>query len=217
MIGCMLYQFYTGWTPFAGQTDYLVFLKSSKEEAYFPPGIIPGIAQNLIKEMINLDSESRISLDQILNSEYVQGVKEKESFLPIPSLSELALVSLKHHFQNNLYLLRVRKDDVDEWERKMLETIRKAEELFQSKEGVCEVEQTSFWVKGQLQLLIRQLKAAIFDRIVEFIESPTKEQILRQRSSTNVTTSDEDVENEEIKEKMEEEEEEEGKEKDAKN
>lgn len=59
-LGCILFQLFTGLTPFPGKSDYLIFLKSTKAEyraEEFPELLLPNPVKTLLKQIFNLDPE----------------------------------------------------------------------------------------------------------------------------------------------------------------
>jgi serine/threonine protein kinase len=68
--GCILYQMFTGITPFADKTDYLTFQKINKCE-YDMPNNIPEDARDLISKMLKLKKEERITLTDLKKHAYL--------------------------------------------------------------------------------------------------------------------------------------------------
>ena len=57
-LGCILYQFYLGCLPFRGNSDYLIFVKSTVSKyklREFSNTLIPEQAKNLIEKMLIVD------------------------------------------------------------------------------------------------------------------------------------------------------------------
>jgi serine/threonine protein kinase len=88
-MGVILFQLYTGLCPFRGASDYLIFKLSLevdflKFEEYLEC-ILPQEAKTLIKSIMRLEQSDRLSIDQVLQSPYFDGVRDLKSS---PSLDD---------------------------------------------------------------------------------------------------------------------------------
>mmetsp|Transcript_13257 Transcript_13257/g.9352 ORF Transcript_13257/g.9352 Transcript_13257/m.9352 type:complete len:133 (-) Transcript_13257:559-957(-) len=64
-LACILYQFYTGLTPFRGDSDYLIFRRSTESRyklSEYSNSIIPQEAKDLISLMLKPDAKDRPSI-----------------------------------------------------------------------------------------------------------------------------------------------------------
>ena len=78
-MGCILYQLYIGLPPFRGASDFLIFKLSAdadfiKLEEY-PDNILPQDVKTLIKCMIQINPEDRISIDEIVEEPFFDSVR----------------------------------------------------------------------------------------------------------------------------------------------
>lgn len=74
-LGCLLYQLYFGFPPFMGKSEYLIYLKSTKCEYSLPSGIISEEAERIIRNLIQLEPESRSGIDELLSNPYFEFTK----------------------------------------------------------------------------------------------------------------------------------------------
>jgi len=95
-LGCILYQLYWGITWFRGGSEYLIFLKSTEANYQYPDSedIIPQVARDLIDKMIKVETEERISLDDLINDTYFDNVREMIQLPPITK-EETSLMEIK--------------------------------------------------------------------------------------------------------------------------
>ena len=88
-LGCILYDLYTGFPPFNGASEYLIFQKSIEAKYIFPEGIIPDLAQDFIKKCIIIDPNKRMNLDEMLSHPYlIEEVNNKNFLEEIPQMTE---------------------------------------------------------------------------------------------------------------------------------
>ena len=88
-LGCVLFDLITGFPPFNGASEYLIFQKSIEAKYIFPDGIVPDLAQDLIKKCIVIEPEKRLTLDEILNHPYLKEESSDPNFLnQIPQMTE---------------------------------------------------------------------------------------------------------------------------------
>ena len=71
-LGCVLYNMFTGFPPFLGASEYLIFQKSIEQKYIFPPGIIPPLAEDLIRKCIIIDPDKRLNIDQMLEHPFLK-------------------------------------------------------------------------------------------------------------------------------------------------
>lgn len=79
-LGCVLYNMFTGFPPFLGASEYLIFQKSIEAKYIFPPGIIPPLAEDLIKKCIIIDPDKRLTIEQMLEHPYLKDMVTSENF-----------------------------------------------------------------------------------------------------------------------------------------
>ena len=88
-LGCVLFDLITGYPPFNGASEYLIFQKSIEAKYIFPEGIVPELAQDLIKKCIVIEPEKRLTIDQILEHPYLKDeVNDPHFFDSIPQMNE---------------------------------------------------------------------------------------------------------------------------------
>lgn len=73
-LGCILYQLYTGFPPFLGASDYLIFTKSLKDDPAYLDFIHWGAAQDLISNMMKRDPEERHTMEDVQKHEYFKDI-----------------------------------------------------------------------------------------------------------------------------------------------
>ena len=87
-LGCVLFDLITGFPPFNGASEYLIFQKSIEGKYIFPDGVVPEVAQDLIKKCIQIDPAKRPTLDEILNHPYLKEEASDPHFLEeIPQMT----------------------------------------------------------------------------------------------------------------------------------
>ena len=88
-LGCVLYDLITGFPPFLGASEYLIFQKSIEAKYIFPEGVVPELAEDLIKKCIVIEADKRISIDEMLNHPYLKNeVNDPTFFNEIPKMNE---------------------------------------------------------------------------------------------------------------------------------
>ena len=80
-LGCVLYNILTGFPPFLGASEYLIFQKSIEAKFIFPKGILSEDAEDLIKKCIVIDPDKRLNIDQMLNHPYLKNEYEDKNFM----------------------------------------------------------------------------------------------------------------------------------------
>ena len=76
-LGCILYQMAVGFTPFMGDSEYLIFQKSLKEEPFFYSFLIERELEELIRGMLVHDHEKRLSISEIMAPPYFKEIREE--------------------------------------------------------------------------------------------------------------------------------------------
>jgi len=128
-LGCLLFQLFTGFPPFLGKSEYLIFLKSTEAKYFFPKNIIQKSAEDLISKLLLVDPNKRLTMDEVLKHEFLNIVnerdleeemndkrfdkesnsekdiekqdKEKERMIyPIPKLEENAFLKIRNNIRN---------------------------------------------------------------------------------------------------------------------
>ena len=88
-LGCVLYDLITGFPPFNGASEYLIFQKSIEAKYIFPEGVVPPLAKDLIEKIIVIDPKKRPTIEEILNHPYLKNEYEDKSFLEnLPTMTE---------------------------------------------------------------------------------------------------------------------------------
>ena len=88
-LGCVLYDLITWFPPFLGASEYLIFQKSIEAKYIFPEGVVPELAQDLIKKCIVIEPDKRISIDEMMNHPYLKDeVNDSHFFDEIPKMNE---------------------------------------------------------------------------------------------------------------------------------
>ena len=112
-LGWILYQLYSGINWFRGGSEYLVFLKSSEAKYQYvcSEQIIPQKAKDLIDRILKLDPKERISLDEILNDELFDDVRDLKELPPI-SKDEEAITEIRKDILSryNVYKLGTQEE-----------------------------------------------------------------------------------------------------------
>ena len=105
-LGCLLYQLFTGFPPFLGKSEYLIFIKSTEAKYFFPENIIEKSAQDLISKLIVIDPSKRLTLDEVLKHEFLNckdnhhSGKNKFHNYPMPKLAEFAFLKIRNTIRN---------------------------------------------------------------------------------------------------------------------
>ncbi len=88
-LGCVLFDLITGFPPFNGASEYLIFQKSIEAKYIFPDGIVSELAQDLIKKCIVVDPAKRLTIEEIFNHPYLKDeVNDPHFFDQIPKMTE---------------------------------------------------------------------------------------------------------------------------------
>ena len=88
-LGCVLYDLITGFPPFLGASEYLIFQKSIEAKYIFPEGVVPELAQDFIKKCIVIEPDKRITIDEMMNHPYLKDEVNDPKFLEdIPKMNE---------------------------------------------------------------------------------------------------------------------------------
>ena len=79
-LGCVLYQLHTGLTPFRGGSDYLIFKLSGNAEILridkLSTSVLPQAAKDLMKRMVVVEQDKRISIEEVLQDPYFDSVRD---------------------------------------------------------------------------------------------------------------------------------------------
>jgi len=102
-LGCLLYQLFTGFPPFFGKSEYLIFIRSTESKYFFPEDIIEKSAEDLISKLLIVDANKRLTLDEVFNHEFLNNKipenKNNEKF-PMPKLEEYAFLKIRNSIRN---------------------------------------------------------------------------------------------------------------------
>ena len=80
-LGCVLYNMITGFPPFLGGSEYLIFQKSIDCKYIFPKGIVPPLAEDLIRKCIVIEPDKRITIDEMLNHPFLKNEYDNKEFI----------------------------------------------------------------------------------------------------------------------------------------
>jgi serine/threonine protein kinase len=128
-LGCLLYNLFTGFPPFLGKSEYLIFQKSTVCNFYYPEGIIPPLAMDLISKLIVLEPEKRITISEIYEHPYLcnENREEFRSSYPIFDLKEYAYMKIFKNIKNKYNPFKeisYKLDKIKNFERMEEESIR---------------------------------------------------------------------------------------------
>lgn len=89
-LGCVLYNMFTGFPPFLGASEYLIFQKSIEGKYLFPKGIIPPLAEDLITKCIVVDANKRLNIDEMLQHPYLKDYVTSDAFVnkEVPAMTK---------------------------------------------------------------------------------------------------------------------------------
>lgn len=102
-LGCVLFHLFTGFPPFLGKSDYLIFQNSTICKYILPEDIISQEAIDLISKMIVLDPQNRIKIENIYSHPFLKNESNDEEFkesYPIFDLGEYAYSMIVKKFKN---------------------------------------------------------------------------------------------------------------------
>lgn len=97
-LGCLLYFLFVGFPPFLGKSDYLVFINSTEAKFSFPEGILHPLAQDLISNLIVVDSTKRLTLEEVYNHPFLKHENNDSKFrhmYPIFTLKESVFLKIQ--------------------------------------------------------------------------------------------------------------------------
>jgi len=78
-LGCIIYQMFTGHSPFKEKTEYLIFKKILEQKVNFPNNV-PPIAVSLIKQLLNTEPKKRLGAGPKGSSNDYKHLKNHEFF-----------------------------------------------------------------------------------------------------------------------------------------
>lgn len=166
-LACLLYQFFTGFPPFLGKSEYLIFIKSTEAKYVFPKNIIDPQAEDLIKKIILVDPKKRPTIDEILNHDFIRkiDVENVEKF-PIAKLSEFAFLNIRNSLRSNYLKFR----DISYEYKKLKEKERMEEDAIENgieREEGCGYTQKDKEQKEDLEKEIKSAKLEIKEKLEE--------------------------------------------------
>jgi serine/threonine protein kinase len=126
-LGCLLYQLFTGFPPFLGKSEYLIFLKSTEAKFEFPEDIVDPDAKDLIAKMIVVDPEKRPTMEEVYNHPFLKDMKDN-AYFPCPKLSEIAYSAIVNSFKS----LFLKYRDISKKLKKIAETEAMNEEYLKN-------------------------------------------------------------------------------------
>ena len=115
-LGCVLYNILTGFPPFLGASEYLIFQKSIEAKFIFPKGILSEDAEDLIKKCIVIDPDKRLNIDQMLNHPYLKNEYEDKNFmenLPQMTLDEEEFYNVRKSLLKKYEKFKQHSNDLD--------------------------------------------------------------------------------------------------------
>jgi 3-phosphoinositide dependent protein kinase-1 len=115
-LGCVLYNILTGFPPFLGASEYLIFQKSIEAKFIFPKGILSEDAEDLIKKCIVIDPDKRLNIDQMLNHPYLKNEYEDKNFmenLPQMNLDEEEFFNVRKSLLKKYEKFKQHSNDLD--------------------------------------------------------------------------------------------------------
>lgn len=134
-LGCLLYFLYTGFPPFLGASEYVIFQKADQAKYIFPEGVVPSLAQDLIQKCIVIDKDKRINIDDILKHPYLKNEADDNSFLEnVPQMNdeEIKYSDVVENLKNEFCKFKEISEN--------LEIIKKYEKLEENSEPVENIE-----------------------------------------------------------------------------
>jgi serine/threonine protein kinase len=181
-LACLLYQFFTGFPPFLGKSEYLVFIKSTEAKYIFPKNIIDPLAEDLIKKMILVDPKKRPSINEILKHEFLNINEEK---YPIAKLSEFAFLNIRNSLRNKYLKFR----EVSYEYKQLKEKERLDEDAIkngiETEEG-CKFTQKEKDKKEELEKEIKGAKNEIKEKLEEIISFISKSDLNEELKQANI-------------------------------
>jgi serine/threonine protein kinase len=79
-LGCLLYNLFTGFPPFLGKSEYLIFQKSINCKFIFPSHVVSPLAEDLISKLIVINQDNRLSIEEIYNHPFLSNEKNDKNF-----------------------------------------------------------------------------------------------------------------------------------------
>ncbi|CAK4296164.1 unnamed protein product [Aphanomyces euteiches] len=93
-LGCIIYQFFTGETPFQGGSPYLTFLRV-KAGSFDLPDFVPNDARDLISQLLQKEPSARPTYAAIKAHPFFTGIdfsRHMETSPPMPTSDDIAIV-----------------------------------------------------------------------------------------------------------------------------
>ncbi|CAK4746850.1 unnamed protein product [Aphanomyces euteiches] len=93
-LGCIIYQFFTGETPFQGGSPYLTFLRV-KAGSFDLPDFVPNDARDLISQLLQKEPSARPTYAAIKAHPFFTGIdfsRHMETSPPMPTSDDIAVV-----------------------------------------------------------------------------------------------------------------------------
>ena len=181
-LACLLYQFFTGFPPFLGKSEYLIFIKSTVAKYIFPKNVIDPLAEDLIKKILLVDPKKRPTIEEILQHDFMKINDEK---YPIAKLSEFAFLNIRNSLRNKYLNFR----DISFEFKQLKEKERMEEDAIkngiETEEGF-KYTQKEKEKKEKLEIDIKEAKLEIKEKIEEIKLFISKSELNDQLKEANI-------------------------------
>lgn len=88
-LGCLLYQLFTGFPPFLGKSDYLIFIKSTEAKYSYPDDIVSPEAVDLISKLLVIDPAKRLTIQEVYSHPFLTNENLDSKFREkLPTLTQ---------------------------------------------------------------------------------------------------------------------------------
>ena len=167
-LGCVLFQLFTGFPPFLGKSEYLIFLRSIEAKLFFPEDIIDESAIDLIKHLICVDTKTRYSIDDVLNHNFLKNENNKtfKNKYPFLNLEEYAFIKIKNELRTKYFEFRnISFEYKNLKEKERLEEDAKVNEIEQSENQENRYTEKEKQRKLEIEKLILKTKNEIEEKI----------------------------------------------------
>lgn len=181
-LACLLYQLFTGFPPFLGKSEYLIFIKSTEAKYIFPRNIIDPSAEDLIKKILLVDPKKRPTVEEILEHDFLKVNDEK---YPIPKLSEFAFLTIRDSLRNNYLKFR----DISYEFKTLKEKERMEEDAIRNgieREEECKYTQKEKDKKDELDVEIKKAKTEIENKLEQIKDIIFKCELNDQLKEANI-------------------------------